>query len=455
MKTTLGLDQDLINAVSQIVEASCSSKKMEKEEFHPNQVKLDKNKNGKLDADDFKKLRKEESEDLEESLAGKAKHLVKGIKRLAAGKPSAAASEKDADTKGRQRYADSEVHHQAAKDAIGGRGPNTRNVIANRMSAGKYNMEKGKHQFRRADRIAALRDKVRNEELYLEDYTLEEIEDFMMSEDFEQLDELSKSTTQSYLDKAFKDHSKSMNAYDKAKTSDTREKHNTNIVKRSKGIASAMKRDAADQLNKTGSYFEPKHIRGSNQEVQNIAKNRKNVKEELYLEDYTLEEIEDFMMSEDFEQLDEISKKVIGSYVKKASNDLASSVHGERDAEQDDEHDAQEYHAKRAEKRMSGLERAGNKLAKEEVEPIDELSKKTLSSYIKTATGDLAHTSELRGAGSAQMAAGKPNKDIPDDNTLYNKQGKRIRGMFKAVNKLTKEQVEEIEALAAKHGLGE
>ena len=98
--------------------------------------------------------------------------------------------------------------------------------------------------------------------------------------DEEELDELSKATTQSYLDKATKDHSKSMGAYDKAKTSNTREKHNTNIVKRSKGIASAMKRKAADELNKTGSYFEPKHIRGSNQEVQNIAKNRKNVKEE-------------------------------------------------------------------------------------------------------------------------------------------------------------------------------
>jgi len=75
---------------------------------------------------------------------------------------------------------------------------------------------------------------------------------------------------------------------------------------------------------------------------------------------------------EEVEQLDELSPKTLGSYVKKASNDLASSVHGERDAEQDDEHDAQEYHAKRAEKRMSGLERAGNKLSKEEVEQIDE-----------------------------------------------------------------------------------
>lgn len=66
MDVNLGLDQDLINAVAAITEASCSAKKMEKEELHPNQKVLDKNKNGKLDADDFKKLRKEESEELDE-----------------------------------------------------------------------------------------------------------------------------------------------------------------------------------------------------------------------------------------------------------------------------------------------------------------------------------------------------------------------------------------------------
>lgn len=65
MDVNLGLDQDLINAVKGIVESSCSSKKMEKEELHPNQKVLDKNNNGKLDADDFKKLRKEEAVDEE------------------------------------------------------------------------------------------------------------------------------------------------------------------------------------------------------------------------------------------------------------------------------------------------------------------------------------------------------------------------------------------------------
>mgnify|MGYP003340570561 CR=1 FL=1 len=41
----------------------CDYGKMKKEELVGNQYKLDKNKNGKLDADDFKKLRKEEAEE--------------------------------------------------------------------------------------------------------------------------------------------------------------------------------------------------------------------------------------------------------------------------------------------------------------------------------------------------------------------------------------------------------
>jgi len=57
----LGLSQDLIDAVKAITEASCSAKKMEKEELVGGQKKLDKNGNGKLDADDFKKLRKEDT----------------------------------------------------------------------------------------------------------------------------------------------------------------------------------------------------------------------------------------------------------------------------------------------------------------------------------------------------------------------------------------------------------
>ena len=50
--------------------------------------------------------------------------------------------------------------------------------------------------------------------------------------------------------------------------------------------------------------------------------------EQLNLEDYSLEELEEFMVSEDFEQLDELSKTTLGSYVNKASGDATKSAAG-------------------------------------------------------------------------------------------------------------------------------
>lgn len=53
------------------------------------------------------------------------------------------------------------------------------------------------------------------------------------------------------------------------------------------------------------------------------------VDEELTLEDYSIEELEEFMVSEEFEQLDEISGKVLGSYIQKArAQDNAKREHG-------------------------------------------------------------------------------------------------------------------------------
>jgi hypothetical protein len=73
-----GLSDSLINAVREVVEGKVCPKcgknpcqcagdpKVAKEELVGGQKKLDKNHNGKLDGDDFKKLRKEEVESLDE-----------------------------------------------------------------------------------------------------------------------------------------------------------------------------------------------------------------------------------------------------------------------------------------------------------------------------------------------------------------------------------------------------
>ena len=69
----------LRNGKKPVEEASCSGKDMKKEELVGNQHKLDKNKNGKLDAHDFKLLRKEETEELDE---GKMKELSMDLKDM-------------------------------------------------------------------------------------------------------------------------------------------------------------------------------------------------------------------------------------------------------------------------------------------------------------------------------------------------------------------------------------
>lgn len=115
-------------------------------------------------------------------------------------------------------------------------------------------------------------------------------------------------------------------------------------------------------------------------DIQNKLKN-----EDYDFDDYTLEEIEDFMMSEDFEQLDELSKKTLGSYVKKASDDATKSAASSTSfafrstaaknrrvkdaaAKISDEEEA------RKEKRLSGIGKAVSRLSKEDYEETLDLS---------------------------------------------------------------------------------
>lgn len=222
-------------------------------------------------------------------------------------------------------------------------------------------------------------------------------------------------------------------------------------------------------------------INAVSQIVEASCSSKKMEKEELHPNQVKLDknkngklDSDDFkkLRKEDAEELDELSKKTLGSYVRKASIDTVDAVHGERDAESDEDHAAQEYHARRVQNRMSGLERVGKKLAKEEVEELDELSKGTLGSYVKKAG---QHRVNLAGKekelGDTVNGLQKAKNNMDDDNyskvsdvqdivskqrnAVSDKGVARARGIHTAIKKLTKEQVEEIEALAAKHGLGE
>jgi hypothetical protein len=127
------------------------------------------------------------------------------------------------------------------------------------------------------------------------------------------------------------------------------------------------------------------------------------VEEELTLEDYSIEELEEFMQTEDFEQLDELTASTLTSYVKKAGSSLDKSHNAANKAykkydDTDDDKDiaaGDKAHAT-YNKRHAGMSTALKKLSKkandsalgEEAEQIDELSPKTLGSYHKKARLD-------------------------------------------------------------------
>ena len=92
--------------------------------------------------------------------------------------------------------------------------------------------------------------------------------------------------------------------------------------------------------------------------------------DELTLEDFSIEEIEEYMVSEEFEQLDELSKTTLRSYAKKASQNAKAH---RADAEYTKNWDKEQSTAsvKKAQSREAGVKKAIGKLAKEEVEQAE------------------------------------------------------------------------------------
>ena len=94
---------------------------------------------------------------------------------------------------------------------------------------------------------------------------------------------------------------------------------------------------------------------------------------------------------------------------------------------------------------------------KEEADQIDELSKQTLGSYIKKSSHDVATKGALvrHFATKSKDEKSKDNfmqarKDDETANKIFNKSWKRRQGMAKAVDRMTKEEAEQIDELSKK-----
>ena len=164
----------MLNFNDFLKEAKCGS--MKKEELKGNQHKLDHNKNGKLDADDFKKLRGE-NKDCDYEKESFVSHAQR--KAVWASKNEKGVKEEVKDKK------DSPPFDPDPKPA-------------KKVTPGKYGQgySQAKHLAQKGMRSLTKED--------LDQFTLEEIEEFMTTESYEQLDEISKETLASYIPKAAK-----------------------------------------------------------------------------------------------------------------------------------------------------------------------------------------------------------------------------------------------------------
>lgn len=195
-------------------------------------------------------------------------------------------------------------------------------------------------------------------------------------------------------------------------------------------------------------------------------------------EDFDLDEIdpalvEEFMQTEEFEQLDELSKGTLASYVKKASHDVAhkgamtrqhtndstaAKMAGNYSGAKKSMDKADKTFAK-SWKRREGMGKAVDRLAKEEVEQLDELGKSTLASYARKSSidavdnmvkakefGDIKDRIASRGPG--KVGDNLIQRATTQQQKYQDKANKRVAGTIKATARLKKEEFEQIDELS-------
>lgn len=193
---------------------------------------------------------------------------------------------------------------------------------------------------------------------------------------------------------------------------------------------------ASAKMGKDGSKSSKAGNNGDTSLVMQGSSKKATYSENTENDDEDLED-EEFEDEIDEETLDELSKKTLGSYIKKASNDKADAAFdfGKR------YHSGDTEKSERTEvKRQKGIARAVNKLTKENAElmglelseeELDELSKKTLGSYINKAITRKVNLSD------------EPRMSHPDNQQdQYRRKSNNHKGIKTAINKLTKEEIE-------------
>ena len=125
---------------------------------------------------------------------------------------------------------------------------------------------------------------------------------------------------------------------------------------------------------------------------------------ELTLEDYSLEELEYFMMSEEFEQLDELDKSTLKSYFEKSQKSSQNILKKAQDPKNSSDV-AQSKLKGKFTKRLTGMARAVQKFNKEETE-IDEAAGKVGDNHL--------HVQEVKHEGKTKYKVHAVGKNFAD-----------------------------------------
>lgn len=270
----------------------------------------------------------------------------------------------------------------------------------------------------------------------------------------EQLDELSKDTMKSYVDKASNDRTKQTG--DERKY-DNRMKGTSKAVSKMKNevleLEEAASPTAGTKLvskheGKDGYHAEIRHNKDWGEYQVHHYHNGKHLGEGpvSYHDDKADAKetaawcvknncVKDGkVVTEEVEQIDELSKGKMKEYVRRAVNDVEDRAYwAGKDSDPNNPDAYADYPNKTQDKRIKGIGAAVKKLAKEEAEQLDELSKNALKSYRHSAMDDLTASTYHRRA--------KNMVNILSDKEAVKVGSKRIRGLDMVDKKLTKEDI--------------
>lgn len=155
-------------------------------------------------------------------------------------------------------------------------------------------------------------------------------------------------------------------------------------------------------------------------------------------------------VKEEVEELDELSKNTVRNYYNKAGEQgrgiMGKMMVGGGDWSEG-EKDSKTLYKRGKGRQMALKRRRGEVKMSEDAEQIDELSNKTLGSYVKKAKDQMSRSDTLAGrAMGAREHGAKPSASERKHNARANK---RYFGIDKAVDKMTKEEVELEEAMSS------